>query len=293
MVKLLPLPTSGVSILFKGYSNSGWIGHDYIHGVDKFSERLRNYSPLVGGLGTIWWSDKHNLHHAHTNEMGVDGDMAVGPLLFTYVPDPKNDSPWRKVQHYTFVPVFSLLRWLWSIRSFQEAIKGIENKRPQAKNELYCLMAHYAMLLTVFPMSVWIPAFFLSGLITALIVTPTHQNDTFFSDTQNDWVTSQFESTRNAVLTNPFSTWLWGGMQFQLEHHLFPAMPRSKYPALRPILNQFASENNLKYLESGEVEILKMNWELMRDVAKADPVEGAPHGALFTVNDKLATGANL
>ena len=82
-------------------------------------------------------------------------------------------------------------------------------------------------------------------------------------------------------------------MQYQLEHHLFPAMPRSKYPALRPILKQFASENNLKYLESGEFEILKMNWELMRDVAKADPVVGAPQGALFTVNDKLAANAKI
>eukprot|EP00957_Ditylum_brightwellii_P080640 6133381-Ditylum_brightwellii.AAC.1 len=65
-------------------------------------------------------------------------------------------------------------------------------------------------------------------------------------------------------------------------------MPRSKYPELRPLVQKFASENGLEYLESGEVDILKINWELYRDVAKADPILGAPHGEMTTVNDKLA-----
>ncbi len=43
---------------------------------------------------------------------------------------------------------------------------------------------------------------------------------------------AQYRSTRDAVCSNPFSEWLWGGMQYQLEHHLFPAMPRYKYPRL-------------------------------------------------------------
>merc|ERR1712194_942539 len=83
--------------------------------------------------------------------------------------------------------------------------------------------------------------------------------------------------TRNAVMTNPFSEWLWGGMQYQLEHHLFSAMPRSKYPKLRKILQNFAKDNNIPggYRESGEFEILKMNWDLYRRVAKSDAVEGS------------------
>jgi fatty acid desaturase len=71
---------------------------------------------------------------------------------------------------------------------------------------------------------------------------------------------------------------LWGGMQYQLEHHLFPSMPRSKYPLLRERLIQFSKENNIPggYRESGEFEILKMNWDLYKRVAEADPVPGAP-----------------
>jgi fatty acid desaturase len=67
-------------------------------------------------------------------------------------------------------------------------------------------------------------------------------------------------------------------MQYQLEHHLFPSMPRSKYPALRNILIDFAADNDVPggYRESGEFAIQKMNWDLYRRVARADPVPGAP-----------------
>ena len=151
-------------------------------------------------------------------------------------------------------------------------------------------MFHYFFLLTFFPANVWIPAVFLSGLMSALIVTPTHQSEEFFSEYQPDWVTAQFLSTRNAKTTNPFSEWLWGGMQYQLEHHLFPSMPRGKYPLLKPILTKFAEDNKIPggYRESGEFEILKMNWELYKRVAESDPVEGAPysrgHGQLGAID---------
>merc|ERR1712051_697783 len=179
---------------------------------------------------------------------------------------------------------------LWRVDTIKVIVNAVEEKRPEAKTELYCLMAHYFVLLTCFPISVWFPAVFLSGLMSALIVTPTHQSEELFDEYQADWVTAQFESTRNAVMTNPFSEWLWGGMQYQLEHHLFPSMPRSNYPKLRPILMKFAKDNNIPkgYRESGEFEILKMNWDLYRTVAMADPVPGAPysrgHGQLGAID---------
>ena len=286
------VPVVSTMLLSLAFTNSGWIGHDYIHGVDKFSDKMRMFSPLFGGLGCQWWSNKHNNHHAHTNEMGVDADMAEGPLLYSYAPDPAKDSPARKIQHILMPVTFSLLFWLWRIRSLQIIVPAIEDKLPRAKEELYALMGHYFMLLTFIPYNVWLPAFFISGMMTAFIVTPTHQNDAFFTGDQEDWVTAQFRTTRNAVLTNPFSTWLWGGMQYQLEHHLFPAMPRSKYPKLKPIIEKFAADNGLEYLESGEIDILVTNWELYREVAKADPVPGAPSAAYFNLDEKIAPASS-
>lgn len=281
-----------VSILLTALAmtNAGWIGHDYVHGVDKFTDRMRFFVALCAGLGPTWWSDKHNKHHALTNEIGVDEDIATDPFLFTWAPDPKYDSPLRKIQHKIFFIPFSFLFALWRFDTIKTLIAALKKNRNGSRQELYFLMAHYVALFTFFPLRVIVPAVFLSGLLSALIVTPTHQSEELFDEYQPDFVTAQFASTRNAVMTNPFSEWLWGGMQYQLEHHLFPAMPRSKYPKLRKILQKFAKDNNVPggYRESGEFEILKMNWDLYRKVAKADAVIGAPysrgHGQLGAIN---------
>lgn len=210
--------------------------------------------------------------------MGVDEDIATDPFLYQWAPDPENDNPLRKIQHYIFYIPFSMLFALWRVDSVTTAVGAVEQGRPDAKEELYSLLIHYFILFNLFPVNVWVPAVFMSGLVSALIVTPTHQSEELFEDYQPDWVTAQFESTRNAVTTNPFSEWLWGGMQYQLEHHLFPSMPRSKYPSLRERLIKFAEDNQIPggYRETGEWEILKMNWDLYKRVAEADPVPGAP-----------------
>ncbi|KAL7469624.1 hypothetical protein ACHAXS_009886 [Conticribra weissflogii] len=290
-------PPLSTLLLGLAMTNAGWLGHDYIHGVDKFSNFLRPFAAVAAGLGPTWWSDKHNKHHALTNEMGVDEDIATDPFLYAWAPDPKYDSPLRKIQHLIFYIPFSFLFALWRVDTLQVAVDSVETKRPDAKNELWFLLAHYFALLTFFPLQVWVPAVFLSGLMSALIVTPTHQSEEYFEEYQPDWVTAQFRSTRNAVMTNPFSEWLWGGMQYQLEHHLFPSMPRSKYPQLKPILQKFAEENEVPggYRESGEFEILYMNWDLYRRVAESDPVPGAPysrgHGQLGAINLGFSPGA--
>lgn len=271
-------PLLSTSLLGIAMTAAGWLGHDYIHGVDNFSNRLRMFAPLAAGLSPTWWSDKHNKHHALTNQQGVDEDIATDPYLYSFVPDPSQDSPLRKIQHYIFWIPFSFLFALWRLDSLKAAVDAIERKRPDAKRELYCLLSHYIVMLSVFPFEVWFPAIFISGLLSALIVTPTHQSEEMFTDFRQDWVTNQFQTTRNAVTTNPFSEWIWGGMQYQLEHHLFPSMPRQKYPHLKNILQEFAERNRIPggYRETSEFEILRMNWQLYKHVAEADAIPGAP-----------------
>jgi hypothetical protein len=51
-------------LLALAMTNAGWLGHDYIHGVDDFCTKLRLFRPAAAGLAPTWWSDKHNKHHA-------------------------------------------------------------------------------------------------------------------------------------------------------------------------------------------------------------------------------------
>lgn len=151
-------------------------------------------------------------------------------------------------------------------------------KRPGSRAELNSIIFHYAVMLAFFPAKVFFPAVLLGGLISAMVVTSTHQSEEKFTEYISDHVTRQFLCTRSVTMSNPISAWVWGGMQYQIEHHLFPSMPRSKLPALKPIIEKFAKDNNVEggYRESGELEILRMNWETYRAAALADPVEGAP-----------------
>ena len=58
------IPLVSTFLLGLSMSAAGWLGHDYIHGVDGFANRLRNFAALAAGLNPTWWSDKHNKHHA-------------------------------------------------------------------------------------------------------------------------------------------------------------------------------------------------------------------------------------
>ena len=58
------LPVISSFLLGLSMTAAGWLGHDYIHGVDGFSDRLRNFAGYAAGLHPTWWSDKHNKHHA-------------------------------------------------------------------------------------------------------------------------------------------------------------------------------------------------------------------------------------
>ena len=91
-----------------------------------------------------------------------------------------------------------------------------------------------------------------------------------------DFIEAQFRSTRNAKCNNPISHMLWGGMQWQLEHHIFPTMPRYKYPAVSKVLQKFAKENDIDYRISGEFAIIAENVALLKKIGEAEAVKGNP-----------------
>ena len=58
------IPLISTFLLGLSFSAAGWLGHDYIHGVDDYANKLRNFAAVAAGLVPSWWSDKHNKHHA-------------------------------------------------------------------------------------------------------------------------------------------------------------------------------------------------------------------------------------
>lgn len=266
---------AAILVLACGNTLAGWLAHDYVHGRSRWATAMRGFGELIGGMSTTWWSMKHNMHHALTNEVGYDEDIALDPALHLWQPDPKNDIPWlRKWQHVYWPLPYSILFLYWRFDSIRYVFKH------KKWNEFARLMCHYAAYLAFVPPGMLFLSVWLSGLITATIVTVTHQSEEIFiGDTlrKYDFVEAQFRSTRDAKCNNPISHILWGGMQWQLEHHLFPTMPRYKYPALAKELKTFAKEQGLEYRVTGEFKIIADNVALLKKLAFAEQKPGNPN----------------
>jgi fatty acid desaturase len=253
------------------FTAAGWLAHDYIHGRGAFCTAMRHFGGWGAGFGATMWSDKHNRHHALTNEVGQDEDLSGGPVLFLWAPDPVRDKAWRHLQGVYYLAAFSLLHWVWRIDSLVVSIK-----RGPLWPELLPILAHYAIYLSLVPASTFIAAVFLGGFVMANIVTTSHQSEELLFTPEHDWVRMQFRTTRDAEPGNWFTSWLWGGMQHQLEHHLFPTMPRYKYPALIPIMKAFAAEHGLPYKSESDWAIWQRTWKNYQRVAAEAAVPGAP-----------------
>ena len=246
---------------------------------------MRYFASLTAGMSPTWWSDKHNKHHALTNEVGVDEDISTDPALYVYPPSPNRDSFLRKFQHLYLPLPLSLLFIIWRVDSaklcVEDALKGFKRK---TQLESIFQLIHYTIMATFVPIPVFLGQLLLAGVMTAIIVTVTHQSEEMLYEHDPDFVNAQFRTTRDVKCSNIFSDWLWGGMQWQLEHHLFPSMPRSKYPALSKVLKEFALENNVEYRVSEEWDMLVTNWETYKKFSSVPAVEGMKHFEGKTVN---------
>jgi len=270
-------PLMATLTLGLGSVAAGWIAHDYVHGRGAFCSAMRSFGALMNGHSASWWSNKHNLHHACTNEVGVDEDIMSDPFFFLWPPDPARDSKWRSLQHLYALPVYSILFALWRFNSLRTVVIG----RLYAQGA--AMACNYLWMATCLPPSVAVGHVLVAGAVAATIVTVSHQAEELHHEHQHDWVSAQISSTRDAVTGNAFTEWLWGGMQYQLEHHLFPTMPRYRYPQLVPLVKELCASHGLEYRVDGELALVRRNFGLLRRVAAAPAVDGAPATRTDTV----------
>lgn len=250
---------------------AGWIGHDNTHLRGTFHYWNSVSMQWVNSFSREWWSRKHNMHHVFTNHIGVDVDIQNDPVFHLFFPNPEDDTFWRKMQHWYFVPVASLLFFSWRMQSLQQAWAE------PTKREWAAIIAGYLWLLFGVGWKVALASIYLGGLLVAIIVTVTHQSEEMIAAdnpiaADYSFVEGQFATTRDARTSDPITEWLWGGMQYQLEHHLFPTMPKYRYQALAPRVKAFAEKNGLDYrVDEGQWEIFMRNFNTLKFFAQEKP----------------------
>lgn len=249
------------------------IMHDACHGSFSSRKRINYFFGLsVNALGSdaFMWRQKHNLvHHTYTNVDGVDDDIAKSPLLRMSESQPRYKA--HRFQHIylTFLYGLSTLFWI-VLKDFQHyfGISGynIETGKMKVIEHLMfwsSKMVYFGLYL-VLPMLVWgvgpaIVGFIIMhaflGLVMSFVFQLAHvvENVEFEHHhgqetmIENEWAVHQISTTSDFAMNSKVATWLLGGLNFQVEHHLFPLISHVHYPAIQQIVSKVCADYGVEY----------------------------------------------
>ncbi|MDH6463616.1 fatty acid desaturase [Micromonospora sp. A200] len=273
------------------FAQAGFIGHDAGH---RQIARTRRGNDLIGivhgnlltGLSYGWWVDKHNRHHAHPNTEGKDPDITVAPLSFTAGQARRRRGLGALVvrsQAYLFFPLL-LLEGLHLHANSVKALLGPRHiaRRPAEVGLLALHLGGYlaAILLVLSPAQA--VAFIavnqgLLGLYLGCSFAPNHKGMPILDAEDNlDYLRRQVLTSRN-VRGGRFVDALLGGLNYQIEHHLFPSMPCPNLRHARPLIRRFCAEHDIDYHET----TLGRSWaEALRHLDDIGSGEPRPDAAL-------------
>jgi linoleoyl-CoA desaturase len=247
--------------------------HDACHGSysrKKWVNRVLGLSLNAMGGNAFFWKQKHNiLHHTYTNIEGADDDIAQSKLLRQ---SPTQEwMPLHKYQHIYLSLAYSLTLFMWvGFRDFKKYFnKKIHNTplQPMQRSEhiifwtskvLYLLFYVVIPIIVVGPIA-WLIGYAVMGAVAGLVLAYTFQLahavegpefDAVGLDDkmiETEWAVHQVRTTANFAPRNKILSWMLGGLNFQVEHHLFPRVSHIHYPALSKIVREQCQKFQLPY----------------------------------------------
>lgn len=266
--------------------------HDANHG--SYSSKpwvndLLGLSANFLGANGYFWKQKHNIiHHTYTNIDGLDDDIAKSPIIRQC--ETQKWVPAHKIQHLYLLPIYSLSSIFWIfIMDFKKYFSGkiytTDAWKMSAKNKLvfWLTKTGYLTFYIVLPIIKWgflpwLAGFFLAnavmGLTLSLVFQLAHVVEiTEFENVALDetkhletaWAEHELKTTANFAMNNKLISWFVGGLNFQIEHHLFPRVSHVHYPAISKIVMEKCKQYNLPYNKyDGMFEAIASHFRVMR-----------------------------
>jgi fatty acid desaturase len=252
---------AGLAVVF---GQLGFIGHDAGHGQIRRGARA---NALIGvihanaliGLSYGWWTDKHNRHHAHPNEPGRDPDVDAGALTFTPQAATGLSGFGRAVVRYQAWYFFPLLLVLALSMHVNSVVWLVQRRRRGMWVEVGLLAVHgvvyvTALLLVLSPVKALAFAAVHQGLLGVYLgcaFAPNHKGMPGPSGREaSSFLHRQVLTSRN-VRRGHLVDWALGGLNYQIEHHLFPSMPRVNLKRAQPVVRAYCARLGLPYHECG------------------------------------------
>jgi fatty acid desaturase len=248
------------------FTQVGFLGHDAGH-RQIFGSRRANYvlGILLGNLGIGlsygWWVSKHNRHHAHPNTEGADPDIMLSALAFTTTQAGTSQGLSRlvfRLQAYLFFPMLLLEAVSLHASSIRALTSRAARYRVWEATLLTIHVAGYLAVVFLVLSPVKAVVFILVqqglfGLYLGSSFAPNHKGMPILdADDRTDFLRRQVLTSRN-VRGGWLTDFALGGLNYQIEHHLFPSMPRPNLRHAQSLVAAFCQQQELPYCETSLV----------------------------------------
>ena len=251
----------------------GYLGHDAGHRqIFRTAQRNDTFGLSINfllGISRTWWVDTHNEHHVDPNDLERDPHTLLPIFAFSEDQASTKEGFLRRMIGYQSFYFFPILL-LENVGTRLASIQFLVSREVRGKWwEANLMVIHFAVYLGLlfYALTWWHAVLFivvhqsLQGLYMGSVFAPNHKGmPTFTREDNIDFFRRQVLTSRN-VNGNPVADFWYGGLNYQIEHHLFPSMPRNKLRKAQPIVKAFCEERSVSYAESGafrsNVEILQ------------------------------------
>lgn len=221
------------------------------------------------------WRVKHNAHHAHTNEEGEDPDVEV-PISFTETTFRRNTFVVRNIrrnQAWLYYVLGPLLSFSIRLKSFKYYAANFKGKIPLEVAILLCgLVVWYVMPFVFFPF--WKAMLFLiivnalSGFYMLNIFAPNHKGMPYLAKgVKFSFLEHQIMTARN-LYRHWLTDYVYLGLNYQIEHHLFPDCPRNKLHRVTPFVKKICKKYGMDYTETSIIETNKIIYRELKKISQ-------------------------
>ena len=274
---LVQLPNAALMAFASG--QIGLLGHDAGHCQlfrrQRWNMVLGQLCALCTGVSRLYWVEKHNEHHALPNHEDMDPDIDYVVMAFTADQAQKKSGLLRWiVRHQTarFFPIIALSAYSlrdWSIRYF------LHHPLRKTRVDLLCFSASFVLyfgwifshlppvtgvLFILAHQALW-------GMYLGSVFAPNHKGMPVIRRGQEIGYLQQQVMTSRNVRGNPVVDLVYGGLNYQIEHHLFPTMPRRNLRRVRLLVRDYCREADVPYHETGVVQSFREIFAHLRAVS--------------------------
>jgi linoleoyl-CoA desaturase len=280
LVFFTPTPIVSVLLCILLGFNLAVIGFNVMHegGHQTFSKyawvnKASAYFLNVLGGTAYYWKIKHNInHHTFTNIEGMDSDIDVKPFMRLHEHQPRH---WyHRFQHVYWVILYGISYIAWVFyQDFEKYFSGKVSSNSHKKK--LALKEHFIFWFTklmyvgtymILPIVLtgwlqWLVGFFIITFVCGLAIsivfqlahvvegTQFHSPEQQSDGSRQEWALHQVSTTANFATSNKLLHWLLGGLNFQIEHHLFPRISHIHYPQVSRFVKESCAEYNIVYIE--------------------------------------------